>query len=153
MLIRKAKAAETEQIGDVDVASFSNSPYGEKKGLAQNKKAQQIRWNHAKSFCHEHPDWVYVAIEDDKVIGFATLFYQPEERTGEVDNNAVLREYRGRSISTLLVNRVIKELKNLGAEQINVHTDAVPAACRVYEKVGFKLVRREGENSYYEMCL
>ena len=153
MLIRKAKADETEQIGDIDVASFLNSPYGEKKGLAQNKEAQQIRWNHAKSFCNEHPDWVYVAVEDDKVVGVATLFYQPEERTGEVENNAVLREYRGRGISTLLVSRVVEELKNLGAEQINVHTDAVPAACRVYEKVGFKLVRREGENSYYEMCL
>ncbi len=72
MLIRKAKADETEQIGDVDVASFLNSPYGEKKGLAQNKEAQQIRWNHAESFCHEHPDWVYVAVEDDKVVGIVT---------------------------------------------------------------------------------
>lgn len=153
MFIRKLKADESEQICDLEVDAFLNSPYGEKKGLAQNKKAQQMRWDHVKSFCLEHPDWVYVAIEDDKIVGTATLFYQPEERTGEVENNAVLPEYRGRGISTLLVRRVVEELKNLGAEQINVHTDAVPAACRVYEKAGFKLVRREGENSYYQMCL
>ncbi|HIE26751.1 TPA: GNAT family N-acetyltransferase [Candidatus Poribacteria bacterium] len=149
MLIRKAKADEIERICSVDVAAFLNSPYGEKTHMAENKESQQKRWDNAKRFCQEHLDWVYVAIEDDNIVGFATLEYQPQQQTGRVQNNAVLPEYRCRGISTALVSRVLEELKNLGAKRINVHTKFVPAARRVYEKVGFSLSQKD-EDYYYE---
>jgi len=151
MLIRKAKANEIERICDVDVTAFLNSPYGEKAHMADNKEAQQKRWDNAKRFCREHLDWGYVAIEDDNIVGFATLEYQPQQRVGKVQNNAVLPEYRCRGISTALVSRVVEELKNLGAKRITVHTNLVPAARRVYEKVGFKLISQKDEDCYYEM--
>ena len=151
MLIRKAKADEIERICDVDVTAFLKSPYGEKTQMAYNKEAQQKRWDNAKRFCQEHLDWVYVAIEGDKIVGFATLEYQPQQRTGRVQNNAVLPEYRCRGISTALVSQVVEELKNLGAKRLTVHTKLVPAACRVYEKVGFKLQSQKDEDYYYEM--
>lgn len=151
MLIRKAKEDEIEQIGEVDVKSFLQSPYGEKTHMAEDREAQRKRFLNAKRFCKEHLHWVYVAVEDDKVVGFATLEYEPQEQTGRVQNNAVLPEYRCRGISTALVSRVVEELRELGAKRIKVHTKFVPAARRVYEKVGFKLVNQKDEDCYYEM--
>lgn len=112
---------------------------------------QQQKWDDAKCYCQKHLEWVYVAIEDNKVVGFCTLEYWPEKHAGRIQNNAVLLEYRGRGISTKLAKQTIRELENLGAKYITVHTTHVPAARRVYEKVGFKLNRQEGEDYYYEM--
>jgi formate C-acetyltransferase len=51
----------------------------------------------------------------------------------------------------LLVSRVLEVLKNLGVKRITVHTKFVPAARRVYEKVGFKIKSQKDEDYYYEM--
>ena len=150
---RKARAEDAERIGVVDRDAFVDSPYGEKTGLAKDPEKQRKRQKNAQDFCRRRPDWVFVAEEHDAIVGFATLEYWPEKRAGRIENNAVLPDYRGHGISTELVTRALDELRLLGAESATVHTSHVPAACRAYEKAGFRIEKREGEHSYYRMKL
>ena len=150
---RKARAEDAERIGVVDRDAFVDSPYGEKTGLAEDPEKQRSRQENAQDFCKRRPDWVFVAEEHDTVVGFATLEYWPEKRAGRIENNAVLPEYRGHGISTELVGRALDELRLLGARSAAVHTSHVPAACRAYEKAGFRIEKREGEHSYYRIEL
>jgi len=151
--IRKAKSEDAERVGQVYREAFVNSSYGKKTGLADNPEKQAKREANARTFCQEHPSWVFVALEEGEIVGFAALEYWPEKRAGRVKNNGVLPEFRGRGISTALVRRVLEELACLGAEVVTVFTRHEPSACRVYEKVGFELVRQEGEEYSYQMKL
>ena len=151
--VRQAKPTDALKIGEVDIESFMRSPYGEKTELDKNQEKLQKRLDNAGKFCEEHPEWVFVALDDNDIVGFATLEHFPQENKGRIQNNAVLPEYRNRGIGTLLVSRCIEELRNLGVRSIIVHTAFVPSACRVYEKAGFRLQKREGERSFYCMDL
>ncbi len=153
MLIRKASPKDAQRIGEVDIRSFLSSGWGEAHSLAQDEQLQHERRTEARQYCLDHPDWVYVAIEDDDIIGFATIEYNGEQCSGRIQNNAVLDEYRNRGISMQLVRRSVAELGRLGARRIGVHTTHVPAARRVYEKAGFELVHHEDESYTYEMIL
>ena len=163
MLIRKAEPSECERVGEVAVQAFMHSGYGEAHDMAQDEEFQRECREEARQYCQEHPDWVYVAVEDDEIVGFATLEYYPEQQVACIQNSGVLPEYRNRGISTQLVKQTIDELARLGAKHITVHTVHVSAACRVYEKAGFALVKQVQESdseggppglgSYYEMQL
>ena len=131
--------------------------------MTQDEELQRKRREEARQYCEVHPDWVYVAVEDDQIVGFATLEYYAERQAGRIENNGVLPEYRNRGISTQLVKHAIEELKRLGGRCITLRTQFVPAARRVYEKAGFALVKQVQESdseggpaapmSYYEMRL
>lgn len=161
--IQKLEKDEVQQICEVDRQAFINSPFGELSGLKGAPPEERKDWQSVKDFgayCSEHPDRVLVAIEGGKIVGFATLEYWPEKQSGKVMNSAVLPAYRGGGIGTALIQRLIKELRSLGARRIEVQTSHVPAACRMYEKAGFKLVkrdrkqtndRREYDDSSYEV--
>ena len=153
MLIRKASPEDAQRIGEVDARSFLSSGWGEAHSLAQDEQLQHERRTEARQYCLDHPDWVYVAIEDDDIVGFATIEYDGEQCSGRIQNNAVLDEYRNRGISTQLVQRAVAELGRLGARRVGVHTTHVSAARRVYEKAGFELAHHEGESYTYEMNL
>ena len=140
-------------MGEVDVQSFVNSPYNDHTGIKEDLERQTQRRTRARNYCAQHPDWLFVACDGDEIIGFATLEYLPDERTGRIQNNCVLCEYRGRGISTRLVRHALNELERLGADHVKVHTRYVPAARTVYEKVGFRLAKQDGHDLYYEMTL
>ena len=151
MLIRKSTREDAEEVGEVDVQAFLHSGWGKVQNMAADEKLQRERREEARQFCEEHPHWVYVAEEDDRIVGFATLEYYPERQAGRIENNGVLPGYQNRGISTQLTKCAVEELERLGAKYITVHTTYVPAARRVYEKVGFALARHEGESYHYEM--
>lgn len=148
---RRAEEGEIDRIVAVDTQAFVNSPYGQATGLDRDMVRQRQRQQSVRAYCCAHPDWVFVAIEAGEIVGFATLEYWPEERAGQIENNAVLPDYRGRGISSALVQRVLEELKTLGSETASVATRYAPDACRVYEKMGFVLERREGALNHYRM--
>jgi len=153
MEIRKARLEDAEQIGDVDVGAFMPSGWGKAHRMEEDEALQEKRREEARRFCERNPEWVYVAVEEGRVVGFATLEYEERRRRGRIQNNAVLPTHSGRGISTALVKEAVAELLRLGAVHIRVHTALVPAARRVYEKAGFELVRQDGEDCFYEMSV
>ncbi len=161
MKIRTAQASDCDQVAEVDSISFTDSGFGVAHNMAQDRAFQAKRRADVRGYCSEHPDWVFVAVEDDRIVGFASIEYDPQEQAGEIDNNGVVPAYRNRGISTQLVRHAVGELKRLGVKHIKVHTVHVPAARRVYEKAGFTLVKQVQEQDseggplglgcYYEM--
>jgi len=153
MEIRNAHPEEAYRIGEIDVAAFTASGYGNAHDMADDEAFCRKRAEEAAQFCRDHPDWTFVAVEDDLLVGFLTIEHWPEREAGRIENNAVLPAYRGQGISGCLVRRGLDALKHLGARGITVVTAHVPAARRVYEKAGFTLARREGDYYHYEMRL
>ena len=143
MLIRRAKKGDVEAICGVDARAFGSGPYAEAKDKEGSPDWRRTRSRKIEAWYRDHYRSTFVAVVDDRVVGFAG--YRPVEgRTGIIHNNAVDPEYQGRGISTQLVERVAEELSSLGAERIEVSTAHVPAAVRVYEKAGLEIFDRRG---------
>ena len=151
MQIRKAKTTDADQISRVDTEAFTNSPWGDAHNMRNDKSLQQQRLNDNINFCYDYPGQTFVAVEDDKIVGFVMIGFNDACNAGRIRNTAVLPAYTNRGISTTLVKQAIKELKNLGARYICVNTALVPAARRVYEKAGFTLAKRKENMYYYEI--
>ena len=151
MEIRNAHPGEAGHIGEIDVAAFTDSPYGDAHNMQEDEAFCRKRSDNAAEFCRRHPDWTFVAVEGGALAGFVTIEHWPEREAGRIENNVVLPDYSGRGISTQLVRHAIDALQRLGAKRLTVCTAFVPAARRVYEKAGFTLARREGEHYHYEM--
>lgn len=88
-----------------------------------------------------------VACDEDKIVGYCGLWNIVNE--GNINNVAVLNEYRGRQIATTMLKKLI-ELGN--QMQINAYTLEVrtsnEAAIQLYLKLGFII---EGtRKNYYE---
>jgi len=157
MRIRKASCDDTEEIGEVDLQAFLNSGWGQ----ARNEALQRHRRDKSCDVFQAHPDWVYVTVEDDRIVGFASFEYEADHRIACIENNATLPDYRNRGTSSQLVQFAVKAFSRLGDGRIRLRTIHVPTACRVYEKAGYPLekTRHEPDSEcgpaasmhYYEM--
>ena len=151
MHIRQASEDDAQIIGQVDVAAFMDSGWGQFHHMREDMALQRSRSEESSQYCRDHPDWTFVAIEDDRIVGFLAITYREDVREGEIENMAVLPDYRKRGISTQLARKGIECLRELGAARIVVHTTHVPAALRAYEKVGFTVWKSEAHGAWYEM--
>ena len=162
--VRSLRSDECEQVWKVDQEAFANSPFGEITGLKHWPEEKRKDWQsdpRFRAFSRTHPEQVLVAVAQGRIVGFATYEYFPEEQRGRVFNAAVLPECRGMGIGVALILRLLEEVRSLGARTAVVSTACVPAARRMYEKAGFKLVKRELRRtqegrkyyeSYYELA-
>jgi len=74
---------------------------------------------------------------------------------------AVFPDYRGRGIASALLKAVVEELKLTGAAEVELVVDVDrPGAIKLYERVGFKIVRvvdmdydNGDEESFYIMTM
>ena len=81
----------------------------------------------------------YVALEDDRVVGYIGS----QTVCGETDvmNIAVHPDYRRRGIGQILIEELIREVKNLGSISLTLEVrDSNIAAVSLYEKLGFSQV-------------
>jgi len=143
MLIRRAQAEDLEAICEVDARAFGTGPYAAARDGEGDAAWRDRRRAEITAWYGDHYRETFVAIADRRVVGLAG--YRPVEgTTGVIHNNAVDPDFQGRGISTLLVRRVIEELKALGVARIEVITAHVPAALHLYRKVGFVVRDRRG---------
>ena len=161
--IRRMRPDECEKVWKVDQEAFINSPVGEFLGLKRLPEEERKDWQsdpRFRSLSRAHPEQVLVAVAEGRIVGFATYEYFPEKQGGRVFNAAVLPECRGKGVGVALIRRLLEDLRSLGARMAEVHTAWVPAARRMYQKAGFKFVKRELERteegreyyeSYYEL--
>ena len=81
-----------------------------------------------------------VAEIEGRVAGFITAYANEETRVGEIGNNAVHPDFRGRGIGPRMYEHVLARLKEQGMRFAKVMTGGDPAhapARRAYEKSGF----------------
>ena len=101
------------------------------------EKSKEYQINN--SFEDENEE-LFVALNSEKIVGFICYRYYEENLLGVIGNNAVLTEYQGNGIGSLMYNYVFENMKAKGIKYAKVSTggDAAHApARRAYEKNGF----------------
>lgn len=89
---------------------------------------------------------IFLAIEDDKVIGTAGLWKESTDEY-ELIKMAVDPNYRGQGISKLLLDRCLAAAKLLQAKKIILYSNSqLLTALKLYEKYGFTHVDAAGSH-------
>lgn len=102
-----------------------------------NAKGDQIR-----SHCQRAPEWVFVAEEEDRIVGFATCRLDRDSKTGEIGNNAVDPDCGLKGIGQQLYAAVLAYFRQEGMAAAKVGTGldwAHAPARRAYERAGFNI--------------
>ncbi len=76
---------------------------------------------------------------NDKVVGFASIFYITRIRGGTmalIEDVVVSREYRGQGIGLLLLKDLVTDAKNRGTSKITLETSEIAKA--LYKSEGFE---------------
>lgn len=84
--------------------------------------------------------YLFVALIEEKLVGFCAYTLNLEKRTGEIGLNAVHPDHAGRGIGTKMYAVALDRMKENGILVAEVGTGGDPshaAARRAYEKAGF----------------
>ena len=84
---------------------------------------------------------VLVAVEDDRIVGTATLCiaHTPEFTLGFVEAVVVLHEYRGRHIAKKLMTELLRQAKASGVQKLHLTSNPLRVAANgLYLKMGFE---------------
>ncbi len=95
---------------------------------------------------------VLVAVEDERIVGTATLCvaHTPEFTLGFVEAVVVLHEYRERHIAESLMAELLQQAKAAGVQQLHLTSNPQRVAANgLYRKLGFE---RKETNVYIMLC-
>ncbi|MBY8997232.1 MAG: GNAT family N-acetyltransferase [Candidatus Thorarchaeota archaeon] len=138
-----------EDLASITVKSFTSTPeereiHGFDRTVTEHIQATALLQRMADGFYgYSSDEFRKIAVVDGAPAGFLGAFvskskYKP--LTGVLGPMAVLPDYRRRGIALLLVNEVLRTLKEYGCEYAAVGTPAAnTGAIAMYEKAGFKL--------------
>lgn len=128
MRIRKAKLKDLNQI------------------IKINKKYLKGRGRDWKSLIKDAENPFYVAIEKNKIIGFASLEFQKWNNSAWLRHIVVDEIHRRKGFATKLLEKVKSECKNKRARILMAETQPQNTATKFYLKNGF---RKCGYNDRY----
>ena len=95
---------------------------------------------------HIKNNLLFIAKMDEKIVGYILLLIK--RKNPKIYSIGVLEEYRGKSISKKLLQKILDEAQNLGFSKVvlEVRTDNT-LAISLYEKFGFRITKQL--NSFY----
>ena len=155
MEIRKAIPEDIARILEITKVAWGTYSMArlmeDRYGIIGGKRCWEYKVMDLKRQCDEALDRIFVAVEDGKVVGYATFGVDEARKIGHVLNNAVDPEVQGRGIGTALNRRVLDELRERGMSFAVVTTmeHDLPAR-RIYEKHGFQEIAK---SVHYTMAL
>lgn len=135
------REAEGKDLNEI-ISLLSN----DKLGVGREEKSLEINERYIKAFeaiKKERNNNVYVAIEDDKVLGtFQLTFIQNLTYVGgiraQIEGVRVHEDVRGTGLGQLMIKKAIDIAKHKGAHLVQLTTDKKrPEAIKFYEKLGF----------------
>ncbi|MBR4719805.1 MAG: GNAT family N-acetyltransferase [Lachnospiraceae bacterium] len=109
-----------------------------------------------EDFGTEKADYCIVADDNGRVVG--AVWTRIMDDYGHVDDDtpsfaiSLYKEYRGMSIGTNLMERMLELLREKGYKKASLAVQKANYAVRMYEKVGFKIVDENSEE-YIMICL
>jgi ribosomal protein S18 acetylase RimI-like enzyme len=114
-----------------------------------------------KDFGSSSDDKGFVAELDGKIMGgaWSRILAAPVKGYGNIDPEtpefaiALFKEYRSRGIGTLLMQPLIRELKADGYARAALSVQKENYALRLYEKLGFEIVKADENEEDYIMVL
>lgn len=94
---------------------------------------------------------IYLAQSDDQIVGSAALLFE-HDGVYELAKMAVARDYRGKGISKLLMDRCIKKVNELQASKVTLFSNhQLKVALTLYEKYGSVMFRLKTLRSQLRM--
>lgn len=114
----------------------------------KTSKGEQVR-----SHCRSHPDCILVCEEEDQIVGFVTFRINADRQLGEIGNNGVHHQWRGRGIGQQLYSAALQRFRDQGMRYARVHTGldwAHAPARRAYERAGFD-IKHEDVDYYMKL--
>ena len=130
----------------ITVREYTDKDYGTATTLMRKltelmgEKFDEFRWKTSLLTRKSQQEGMFIAIEDDKVVGmsFAEMRGQKGQSFGYISSVIVDDDYRGQGIGEHLIQKAIMYLGRRGAKKvrINVRKEAV-GAIKLYEKIGF----------------
>jgi len=115
----------------------------DRHGVVGNKRWDERKMEEVESGCRNNPSNVIVAVEENKVVGYATFGIDYNDKIGNIGNNAVDPAYRGRGIGTAMNKWIVDLFRKEGLKIAKVSTLVNDiSAQKVYEKNGFKEISR-----------
>ena len=147
MEIRKYRESDLAEIEAITRVAWKGVIIAElleaRHGVLGGKSAIEWKVEQVSCGCREHPDSLFVAEEDGRVVGYACFHLDPRRSLGEVGNNAVHPDFRGRGIGSALNRHILDFFRAQGLRfaQVSTLESDLPAQ-HVYFKNGFReLVR------------
>jgi GNAT superfamily N-acetyltransferase len=121
-------------------ASFRQILGAELADIAQaNSDAEQAQY--LASILAPDSEWeLYVATQDDLVVGFVSMHLNHTTTVGEIGLNAVHPDWAGAGIGTMLYTFALDRMRTAGMRAATVSTggdDSHAPARRAYQKAGF----------------
>ncbi|MBN8191951.1 GNAT family N-acetyltransferase [Bacillus sp. NTK074B] len=81
---------------------------------------------------------------NDQAVGFITAA-RDTGKTGFIIQVGVIPEWRGKGIGAVLTAKCLEELRQDGMKPVGLHVNQNnPGAIKLYERLGFEIVRRRG---------
>ncbi|TYA84426.1 GNAT family N-acetyltransferase [Seonamhaeicola marinus] len=134
IIIRNAEIIDSESITEL------SNQLGYK---AENTDIQ----NRLKEILGHSDNCIYVAIENEKVVGWIHGFYSIRVESDsfvEIGGLVVGEDYRKNGIGKKLVNRVIEWTKLKNYEKVRVRCNVIrKESHRFYEKIGFEINKEQ----------
>ena len=124
--------------------------YGEElfKTLIPDESTE--KGNQIKTHCQEHPEWVFICEEADRIVGFVTFVLDKEKRIGDIGNNAADPDCGLKGIGQQMYKAVLRHFRQQNMLYAKVYTGldyAHSRARNAYERAGFNI--RHDDATYY----
>ncbi|MHA1238940.1 MAG: GNAT family N-acetyltransferase [Candidatus Odinarchaeia archaeon] len=165
-LLRLIRSKRNQCLSDVEYSAIANIPIEEARKRLEELHKTSEKLPEVFRFIRKEKnngETVYCVIEDRKIIGYIMCrlesgisnFGFKWVKKGHVVSIAVLEEYRGNKIGEALLREAIAAMEAQGVDEeiLEVRTTNYDAL-RLYEKMGFKIVRtlkgyyRDGHDAY-----
>lgn len=137
---------EYRQAEDKDLKAIIDLLANDKLGVGREEKSSDLDERYVNAFeqiKNEKNNAVFVAVEDDKVVGtFQLTFIQNLTYSGgiraQVEGVRIHEKLRGTGLGQLMINKAIELARERGAHMVQLTTDKKrPEAIKFYEKLGF----------------
>ena len=110
---------------------------------------------YVERFGESKDDWGLVAEVNDKIVG--AVWVRIMNDYGHIDKEtpslaiSLYKEYRGFGIGTTMVKEILTLLKSHGYKQVSLSVQKANYAARMYQKIGFEIVK-ENEEDFVMIC-
>ena len=158
-MIRQCKAEDLPRLCEIAKAAWSKifdyleDSYGKELYNIVNPDCRNSKTPALHNFFEQHPDWIYVAERNGRVVGFICFSMSYKTLSGTISNNAVDPECGEKGVGQEMYKAVLDRFRAEGMKAAMVTTGGDPAhapARRAYERAGFKL---KTEQIFYIMDL
>jgi ribosomal-protein-alanine N-acetyltransferase len=148
MTIRPSRPEDLPRLQEITVASFENVSIDRNIerdfGFVAGRDWRERKARDVALDCEAQPDGVFVAEEEDAVVGYITVRLDAFSGIGRIPNLAVDPAFRGRGIGSELIRHAMAWMRERGMAMAKIETlEQNERGQLLYPRFGFREVARQ----------